>query len=531
MKNILLFIACLLINNVKAQHINWSDNYKLAMNTQLVKIQKQADKTYIVRRVPSPNARYVYLETFDNSLGFVGAKRLDLKEGKKVKTFEDVIFWGGKKYLFSSFHNKGKETHFLFSQEITNDFQLKPINLVAQMNAKKLATTGAFYITHSESKNKLLIVNEVGVKNKERKEFSLYIYDENMNLEWKKNVKLPYLDKKYTPQDFQIDNNGNIFMLGRVKNDKARKNAPDYNYHLLTYTSDGEEKNTYKINYKNKYLSNVKFKVNETDNTLLCVGYYSNQSEDNSRGIYITKIDLLNQSVIFETTDDYSSEVRMAEVRNRKRVSESSAELRDFVLHDVILHKNGSITLLSEQIRIRSVSDNMLGVYNPYPFAPTFRSNRYNQSVNNNFQYDYEDILISNISTIGEINWTQRIEKKQQSYNDGGIYSSFLSAVVQDNIFIFYNNNLRNFQPNNNSIRFGTTPVRSYYRNSDSGLVINRVTLAGDIDENVLEPNKRNQTVPSLKYSIQHKNDILFYGISGRFFKLGNFKLTSTEKM
>ena len=49
-----------------------------------------------------------------------------------------------------------------------------------------------------------------------------------------------------------------------------------------------------------------------------------------------------------------------------------------------------------------------------------------------------------NINSSGNIEWAQKINKRQVSRNDGGPFSSFAMAVVKDKLYFIFNDNKEN---------------------------------------------------------------------------------------
>lgn len=522
----ILFIVLAAFTTLAQDTIQWSETFQFPRGTLLDKTVTVGNNHYLVRR----STRYVYLEVYSNDMQFINARKFDLKYDDRSRDFEGIYFLGDKKLLLTSYHNKAKQRHYLFYQEIDPELKIGEINLLADMEAKKLATTGSFSVSLSDNRQRLMIVNEVGIRKRDRKTLTISVFDDSLEKLLRKNVTLRYENGKYEIQKLAIGNNGNIFVLGKADVDNRNSNT----YSLLTYTNLGDEKKEFKFNLRDKYLHNVSFKLNKKDSTLLVAGFYSNKNTSSKRGIFLSQISLLDQEILSKTTKEFDFETRVSDLSERKREKaerkNSDVELKNYYLKDIVLREDGGAILFSEQINVSSVSQaqldpffyNRFGGFNNFGMFDPFGRNMFND---NNLRYDYNNILVTNVNPDGTIAWNLNVPKFQTSLNDGGAFSSFFNAVTPDRIYLFFSDRLENLE-NVNSPNFWTR--RDIAMQSSEGyFVVTEITPDGTFEIYPLMHegiNRFVKPIPSLSEQTG-RYEITFIGSSADRFQWGKLRI------
>jgi hypothetical protein len=94
--------------------------------------------------------------------------------------------------------------------------------------------------------------------------------------------------------------------------------------------------------------------------------------------------------------------------------------------------------------------------------------------------YIYNDILTVKINPSGQIEWAQKIPKRQHSYDDGGFYSSYTMAIVKGRICFLYNDNPKNITYT------GVGKVANYNPGKESIVVLASLTEKGELERKPL---------------------------------------------
>jgi hypothetical protein len=108
--------------------------------------------------------------------------------------------------------------------------------------------------------------------------------------------------------------------------------------------------------------------------------------------------------------------------KTKKREAKGKdVELYQYDLDNIVLKDDGGAILVGEQFFIRVVT-----------------TTDAQGNVRTTTHYYYNDIIVISINPKGEIDWTEKIAKRQHTINDNGYFSSYAMAVNEDKInFIF----------------------------------------------------------------------------------------------
>ena len=458
---ILGFFSCFLTaqRSVPAQ-IEWGQELKEPAGTTVTKtISMGKAGFYAVRRKRSnaiSNDQF-FIEHYSSNMNLKRAQKLDLKVKGKDRDFEDIVMIGGELYLLSSFNNQAKKKNYLFLQQINKKgLRLaKDFRMIAETDARDRYKEGTFDLVVSGDSSKVLIYNQLPFNRNDPERFAFRIFDSQFNELWSRNIVLPYNDNQFSVEEYQIDNEGNVYLLGVIYEDRSnfrRQGRPTYRYVILAYTKDGEEVQEYKIDISDKFITDLTFRV-ANDGNLVCSGFYSEKGTYSIKGTYFFRLDAQTKKIYnknlkqfdFDFLTTYMSEGRKERAKKAEYEGNErrAAELYNYSLDKLILRSDGGALLIAEQFFIVERMDNNrfvnygVGFVNDPFMRPTTTRDIY---------YNFNDIIVVNIRPNGEIEWTARIPKQQETVNDGGYYSSYSHSVVQDKIYFVFNDNARNFQ-------------------------------------------------------------------------------------
>ena len=248
-----------------------------------------------------------------------------------------------------------------------------------------------------------------------------------------------------------MDAAGNVYLLGVIYTAgrrAERRNAPTYQYVILAYRDGGERVDEYRIDLPDVFISELTFRVNDAGE-LVCAGFYSGRSSSGIRGSYFLRIDPATKQVLAKGLKDFGfelitqymrpGEAKRAAKREAEGDTRRAPELFRYQLDDLILRSDGGALLVAEQFFVDRIE---LGVGPFYAGAGFY--GRTNRQVR--YLYNYNDLLVVNIRPDGEIEWTTRIPKAQQTEDDGGRYSSYAMANVRDKLYFVFNDDRDNFR-------------------------------------------------------------------------------------
>lgn len=457
----MLFMTSMFGQRADNAEVYWGDELKEPANTFLSKIISTGEEGFYALRVrPSSNIERtkVYIEHFDDDMDLKRARELELKYKGKRRDFQDIIMHGRQLYLITSFHNEAKKKNYLFQQKIHNTRLTtgeRDLKMVSEIDTRSTLRDGVFDIVQSKDSSKLLIYNKLPTKNREAEQFNLRVYDDNFDLMWERDITLPYDDRVFRLEEYRVDRDGNVYVLGVVFKDgvrERRNGQANYEYVILAYTEEGAIEDEYRINIDDVFITDLTFRV-ARDGDLVCSGFYSDRGTYSIKGTYFFRLDIESKDIYNQNLREFDFEFLTLDYREGQRERAQRAEQRGdelrgpelyrFALDDLILRSDGGAILVAEQFFVQEYTA-------PQTWNPAFGVGvgRWN---NNNFQrdfiYHYNDIIVVNIRPDGSIQWSQRIPKQQRTTNDGGYFSSYAMSIVRDKLYFVYNDNRRNLDP------------------------------------------------------------------------------------
>ncbi|MFK7807463.1 MAG: hypothetical protein AB8F74_06615 [Saprospiraceae bacterium] len=534
-KYILPLLAFLMITFAAnaQQKIQWGDPIKNNTKSILEKIITQdatgfyALKTRQGKNKISDGPQKVYIERYDLNMNLKKAKEINLKWKKNKRQFEDIQMIGGELYLFTSYNNLAKRKNFLFAQRMnkqTFDVENK-LNYIAEIDTRGEFKEGTFNFHISKDSSKVLILNQLPYKKNQPEQFALHVYNNDLTLSWEDNIILPYNDNQFEIEDYQIDNDGNVYLLGVLYGDKikARKRGlPNYQYVLLSYRNMGTEKEKYPIKIREKFITDLTFRPSNTGELVFC-GFYSEHGTYSIKGTYFFRLNPQTQQISNQSLKELDFDFRTEYVSNRKRDrmdnDDKKAELYQFSLDDLILRNDGGALLVAEQYFVEEIRE-----YDQFGVGAGV--GRFDRFGNNNFRisyiYNYNDIIVVNIGPDGDIEWASRIPKRQETENDGGWYSSYSMSIVRDKINFIYNDNGRNFSGEIEDRRRG----RYNFNGRNSVIALSQVSPDGTVSTTPLGQNRQAGVITRPKACKQiGPETIAIYGENGKFYRFGKVGL------
>ena len=445
----LFFNLQLLAQEDKAAAITWGKELQEPNGTTLSEIIPFGTSAfYGLRQKMSKgidgNREKIYIERYNEKMNLVKSKELVLKYKKKHLDYEGFIKLGNQLYLLSSFNNQAKKKNYLFAQKVSKKSLTVSSNLVkiGEIDTRNIQQEGFFDLHISRDSSKILIYNALPYKKGMPERFALNVYDNEFNHIWSKDISLPYDDKYFSVEEYQIDNEGNVYILGL-------NYKPQYFYTILEYSEGGETFEEFPIKPKEKLITDLTFRVND-DGNLVCSGFYSDYYLDKIRGTYFFTLDTKNNTVQNKNLKEFDfgflteelSSRQIEKAKNNQKAAEKIG-LSSFSLDKLILRSDGGALLVAEQYFVEEFRRPNYGSSFYTPGYPTTTNNYTSE-----YYYHYNDIIVVNIQPNGEIEWAARIPKQQVSRNDDGYYSSYALSIVRDKIYLVYNDTEENYQQN-----------------------------------------------------------------------------------
>lgn len=386
-----------------------------------------------------------------------------VKETKYEKLFpknysvEDVLEIGGRYYVFYSSWDGDNDKEQLFSVEIDFDkgefvtnhkllFQVngKIAGTMARSGMFSLSVEDKFDIFRSYDKRSVLVQYrkkpEVKRDTKSFDIIGLAAFDSQLNEISNREITMPYTERRMNNLDYQLDNDGNLYLLTKVfhddsNDDKKKKKDTEANYHieLFQIPSKSDKINISKFDNKDKFITKL-WMFDSSKDFLVCGGFYSNGKGDfdDSDGILAFKIDKagkvydhVSHDIPVSILNQYES-AKTKKKNEKKEQKGEEAKFSDLILRDLIVNDDGSLVLVGEQYFVREHT-----TYSSKGGARTY------------YTYHYNDMLVTKIGAKGELNWMSKIPKNQMGRRgQGGMSYKYFRA--NNNHYLIFLDNVKN---------------------------------------------------------------------------------------
>lgn len=495
--------------------ISWGPDMTEPSRSSITKVVDVAPDAYYVLRQRSESAiarAEVFIEQYDNQQRLKRSVELPLKYKRKWRAFEDLVKIGGSFYFFTSFNNEAQRKNYLFYQKLNRRLQPeRNLTKITDIPAANRARAGAFNLILSQDSSKVLLYSQLDNKRKEPEHFAIRVFDNQMQELWAKNIRLPYNEQQFSVEDYRVDENGNVYLLCIQYMDGSsqavRRGTANYQYVILAYTNNGEDKQEYRIAVRDKFITDMTFRIGN-QRELICAGFFSDKGTTSIKGTCFFRVDPETEEAFNISLQEFDFEFRTAFMRNgqqrrAERAEQSGntdqqAELNRFALNDLILRSDGGAVIVAEQY---------------FVYQRTYRM--WDGTLQFDEFYNYNDIIVVNIRPDGSMEWAVRIPKRQETVNDGGYYSSYAMAVVRDRLYFMFNDNSRNYTSKNDNQLYN-------FNGRNSIITLAEIKKGGALEMYPLFNNRDAGIITRPKICKQTgSRKMIVYGERGRSYRLG----------
>ncbi|MFT5511980.1 MAG: hypothetical protein ACI8SE_000374 [Bacteroidia bacterium] len=378
-----------------------------------------------------------YLVRYDENLEIETKILLTPDIVPKRSYIESIIPFNGGLLLFYSKLDKSRKTNDLYVVTLSQDdlSTLQDETKIFGLSYTSKRNSGSFDIALSRDSSKLMAFANTPNKRSKgaRDEVSVVVMDKDFEILWDDVLTIPYADKDFAISDYDVDNNGNVYVLGKHYKQKSQreKKKPIGTYKLIGFFEEGHDRQEFDLKLSNKFISDITYFV-KGDGNILCSGLYSNTSTSGAAGAFYLEIENETLEVVVENLVEFDMDFLIqglserATKRTKKRASKGkNVELYSYEIRNLIEKEDGGLVMVAEQYYVRVTT------------TTTTNANG-TTSTTTTYHYYYNDIVVVSFDEEGEIEWHDKIDKAQYSTNDGGYYSGFNMVVKGDKLHFYF---------------------------------------------------------------------------------------------
>ncbi len=401
------------------------------------------------------------LESYDYKLALNVSEDLDLEMTGRDKSLEFMLHLNDQIHLFTSRADSKTKVNSLYYQTVDKKSMIpngKVIDIVEiDYSGHDRWNSGSYSYDLSRDSSKILIYYNLPYERGDAERFGFKVYDSGMNELWSEEVVLPYEDKLFSVEDYKVDNNGNVHLIGRLYKDVVkdkRKGDPNYSYQVLSYYDEGQDLEEYSIKLEDRFITDLQIAITD-DQNIICGGFYSDKGSFSIKGSYFLQVDGKTKEVMSKSFREFGIDFitqnmteRQEKKAKKKESKGKSVEMYEYDLDDIIIKSDGGAMLIGEQ-------------YYMYVTTNTTTTANGGTTTTTTYHYIYNDIIAIKIDSEGDIEWTEKIAKRQHTTNDNGFYSSYAMAVVDGSLYFFFNDNPKNLDYSGSGKVYGMNGKKS----------------------------------------------------------------------
>jgi len=512
--------------------VKWGDLSRANRGSFVEKIIPADNGNFYVKRVKESNLtsfNYADKEKVRYSLQKYNSKlkknsTIDLYKLLKGKhEFIEDIFWHQNKLLMLTQHlSRSEKKYELIIRKLSTDkLSLEGDKIVFKEIAYDwtLGKPTLDYRISKDSTKLMLLYNLPNKRNNEEK-VGYTILNKNLKKLTERTLTIPVKDRFFEIEGYEVANNGEMVIWGSqfFNSSKTITITGKPNYQIgIFYTHPKKPETLNKIILKDETLFINQINMSFTNkNQLFGVGYFSEEDTKSLKGTIYFKVNKKAATLKIEQKSELSidalvegmSETESKKLRKRK-TSGKNVELTNFIIDQLLLREDGGAILIAEEYFESNYSRGGTGFY-----AGPFGSNQ-REFVTN---YHHNDILIINLNPNGSIGWTKKIAKRQNT-TDGGHYSSYSSAIINDKLYLFYNDHAKNLFKENTDKKDRTYDL---LLNNDAVFSMSVITPTGNLKQLKLFRAGESEVYmrPTVIQQIS-TNEILIYGDKQRKSRFG----------
>jgi len=407
---VFIFIPCILLG----QDILFSEDYAIKSDVAYYLIDDLDGSFILFRDIPKDRKIHI----MDDKMMDAGESAIEFEY--KNPLIHDVV--KAREDQFSVIYTaKKKGDRFLRIENFDKYGQMKDSLTIDVVNG--LFDAVNYEIEKSDDETKMLIYHI----NFDKTIDAIMVDIENLKVLWKHTLDNLGIKQFFQIKQFIVSNDADFCLVTLM--DNSNLNRKKARFELHTVKRNPESLKTIKVPMKEKLSASSKFVFDKLNNSLVGTGLYSDKNTIRSHGVFHIKVPLSdpeNHKISFNPfSEDFTKEFL------QKKSVGSNTGISSTEIQDIVLRKDGGVLMIGERIETK-----LRGAV-----AVPFRNSNQDGI---KADYYYDQVFVSSIHPDGKEHWTEIIQKKQYSFDDGGIYSSFYKFVSKNGLHLLFNDEVRN---------------------------------------------------------------------------------------
>ena len=421
------FLVCVI--SLSAQQVKQGEIYTYEKDFFPICMPGFYKNTCVLVRANSDKSESVIqdirIEFFDtSSLKLTHTWPIDgLFENSQVFYPEDIRIWNGQLCVFgSSFdkQNKSNTLHYLTIDSLGNIG--KKIQLQTNETNHFEINKKRFRVIGDDKKNILAVLSLNENQFSKIQKLNLNVFDRNFQEIKKLSVQLPFQEQNAEIKEVLLDEYGNVHLL--IRGNKLNDSL-DVVYSVFAFPVMNDEVLEYQLNIPGKIVSSLKMSLDKGEK-LLISGLLRDefQKKDQISSVFFLRINREKGSIETKGIHRIDNDFKSRFIGEERQVGVE--EFSGYKTQRIIPNGENGILFIAEKNSTEEVceTDYRTGLEICYN------------------QYKADKILFVSFNEWAEIDWSQTINKEQESEDDEGLNLSFLDLEGQSGVHKFFYNEL-----------------------------------------------------------------------------------------
>ncbi len=278
-------------------------------------------------------------------------------------------------------------------------------------------------VIRSRDKRKFVIYNDRDDDFMEAVSFDT----ERMEIMWDEGITVNDISLRNELYQMIVNDKGSFFAVMYKEHSKSNRAKNKF----LIYEIGNQKKSLTEIPFEGNMLYDVYFDYNNMSNALVGAGLYDDRKMYRASGTF--HINIPNAA-----PSDYTLEFQkipsgtMSTIRGKE--SDENDSFNEAYVNELILKSDGGLVMVVE--RFKKVTQ---AHTSPLPRTTQSRNPTYTAQA----EYHYNDIILFDYDTKGNVNYKEILYKRQYSRDDGGRLSSFFLMKTPQKVRFIYNDEIK----------------------------------------------------------------------------------------
>lgn len=514
MRKLLLFLLVSLSTYSFSQDIAWGELVRQSGSIYKT-IPTETDQFLVIRYFSGNFSSSFSVERYQG-LEKVQTKKLRTTANKRIATFRGIDWINDQLVMFVSNRSEGREN--LYAKLYDDQFDLIEDKLIGFFDLDKKRKEGVFHYKISQNNKYLGVFWDLEGKNNQNHVYGFRIFGPDWQLHHEGEYEVPIAPEFSKIHSSHLSNSGDFFLC-ISELEKVKKSISKYAFKSLHlyHIAEGDGLQDYVIEFPQKEINAVGLSSEDTS-LFTMTGVYSDTLASGLSGMFLVKFDLNQREIVSQVAEPFdTSFIKSSWEEKQRDLFERRAKKRNYKpslmnyeMREIVFMKDGSIFCSLEQYYIDK----------RHEFSGPTGGGDY--PVN---YFHYNDVVGYKIGIDNKIEWIKKIDKRQTSIDDNGLYSGFFSVVSDSSYRIYFNDNVVNYHESGAWNESDNVAPYSTSKNSNAFAQVEVNMYSGEINRKAITSRLKTSVVLIPQDFQRSFNDILLIGVLRGKERFGKLKI------